>query len=132
MWLFALWASAGAALCLAVLAAPTIGAFVLPVAVAALVALLAWQRSRNHSAAGLLAGAGTLLFYVAYLNRGGPGTVCTTSASSTECMDEFSPWPWLAAGLLLVAGATCVFLLLHRASRTRYPPARGQRYWGAG
>ena len=118
--MFALWAVAGAALCLAVLSVLTIGVFVLPVAVAALIALLAWQRSRNHSAVGLLAGAGTLLFYVAYLNRGGPGTVCTTSAGSTACMDEFSPWPWLGAGLLLVAAGTCVFLLLQRhASRTR-------------
>ena len=120
LWIFALWAGAGAVLCLAALTALTIGVFVLPAAVAALIALLVWQRSRNHSAAGLLAGAGTLLFCVAYLNRGGPGTVCTTSASGTECMDEFSPWPWLVAGLLLVAAGTCVFLLLQRrASRDR-------------
>lgn len=118
--MFALWAAAGAALCLAVLSALTIGVFVLPVAAAALVALLAWQRSRNRSALGLLAGAGTLLFYVAYLNRGGPGTVCTTSAGSTQCMDEFSSWPWLSAGLLLVAAGICVFALLQRrTSRTR-------------
>ena len=122
--MFALWAGAGAALCLAVLTALTVGVFVLPVAVASLVALTGWQRSRNHSAAGLLAGVGVLLSCVAYLNRGGPGSVCVTSAGSTDCVDEFSPWPWLAAGLLLVAAGPCVFVLLQRrASRNRRVPA---------
>jgi hypothetical protein len=54
---------------------------------------------------------------VAYLNRGGPGNVCTTTATSQSCTTEWSPWPWLAAGLLLVAAGAVTFAWLRARLR---------------
>ncbi len=118
VWPFALWAVAGAGLCLALLTVLTIGVFVLPVTAAALLGLIGWRGSRNYTAAGLLAGAGVIPLYVACLNRGGPGTVCTTTAAGQDCLGEYSPWPWLTAGVLLVAAGTGLCWWLRRqASR---------------
>jgi len=47
---------------------------------------------------GVLAGIGTPLLVLAYLNRGGPGLVCQGEA----CRQHLSPWPWLLAGVLFV------------------------------
>ncbi|GMA23370.1 hypothetical protein GCM10025864_11290 [Luteimicrobium album] len=54
-----------------------------------------------------LSGAGVLPLVVAYLNREGPGDVCT-AYSGGQCVagtEEWSPWPWLVVGVgLVVAG----------------------------
>jgi MYXO-CTERM domain-containing protein len=57
---------------------------------------------------GLLSGAALPALYVAWLNRDGPGEVCTRSATEVSCTDEWSPWPFLAAGLLLVVAGILV------------------------
>ena len=49
--------------------------------------------------AGIGAGAGLPLILVAYLNRQGPGSVCTAHG----CDSYLDPWPWFAAGVALVA-----------------------------
>lgn len=38
------------------------------------------------------------MFYLAFMNRSGPGTICTTTTTSQSCVDESSRWPWLAIG----------------------------------
>ena len=102
---FALWAAVGAGGVLGVLTAPTIGLFVLPVTVA-VAATLAWRRQVGLAGPGILTGLGLLPCYVAYLNRGGPGTVCASTATGGTCTEEWSPWPWLGVGLcFVVAGA---------------------------
>jgi hypothetical protein len=117
IWPFLAWGALGAGVVLAALTALSIGIFVLPLVIAALIVLLRWRGSRNITAVGLLTGAGLVPLYVSYLNRGGPGTVCSSTASGQACIDEWSPWPWLVAGVVLVlAGAVLFLWLRHRAS----------------
>ena len=94
---FVAWFLVGALYALAVLGALTIGIFVLPVAVVATV-LLARVPTARIGSTGLVSGAGLPLLYVAWLNRDGPGTVCTSTSSSSSCIDEWSPWPFVAVG----------------------------------
>jgi hypothetical protein len=117
-WPFLAWAAVGAGACLALLAVLTIGIFVLPLVIVATVALLTWRKGRTIAAVGVVAGLGLVPLYVAYLNRGGPGNVCSTSAGGQSCSTEWSPWPWLAAGLLLIALGVGAFVLL----RSRISP----------
>jgi hypothetical protein len=111
------WTVVGAGAVLGVLTILTIGIFVLPGA--ALVAgLLAWrgpQLSRRLVGPGLLTGAGVIPLYIAFLNRAGPGMVCTTSATSGSCTQEMSPWPWIVAGLCLVAAGAALGLVMCRS-----------------
>jgi hypothetical protein len=113
---FALWALAGAGAALGLLTAPTIGEFVLA-GTAILTALLAWRGDRLLAAPGVLAGMALVPLYVGYLNRGGPGNVCATTATSQTCTQEMSPWPWLVAAVVL-AGASA-WLAARRAGRDR-------------
>jgi hypothetical protein len=59
----------------------------------------------RQSAFGVLAGAGALCLFVAWVQRRGPGTVCWEKANSSGCDQYLDPRPWLAIGILLfVAG----------------------------
>ncbi|HEX9032294.1 MAG TPA: hypothetical protein VF834_10655 [Streptosporangiaceae bacterium] len=112
---FLAWTAVGAAFSLAVASLLSIGIFVLPVAIVGLALLLSRQASRNGSAAGAVCGLGIVPLYVAYLNRSGPGDVCTSIAGGgQECTQEWTPWPFLASGLLLVAGGLALFWWLRR------------------
>jgi hypothetical protein len=110
------WAAVGAGAITAVLTMLTIGLFVL-LATAALAAVLARYAGRRFLAPGLLAGAGLMPLYVGYLNRGGPGMVCTTTRTGGSCVQEWSPWPWVAAGLCLVAAGVAVGVLSRRSNQ---------------
>ena len=110
--LFLAWTAVGAGLVFAVLGWITVGVIVGPIAA---VALLLWPGSRNSSSAGLVSGAGVIALYVGYLNRDGPGTVCHVTGTASSCVDEWSPWPWLAFGVLLVAGGVALRLWLRGA-----------------
>ena len=83
-----------------------------------LIGLLARRAGLGAATNGLLCGAGVIPLYVAYLNRGGPGQVCTATDSAgtitSACVSESSPWPWLAAGLLLIATGAALFLVTRR------------------
>jgi hypothetical protein len=57
------------------------------------------------------------LFYVAWVNRDGPGTVCHFDASGGSCSELWSPWPWLAGGVVLLSVGVAVFGYLDRAPR---------------
>jgi MYXO-CTERM domain-containing protein len=101
---FAGWCVAGAAGCLGTLTLLTIGPFVL----LGTLFLCAWLLSRFNfgwAMGGLLSGAALPLLYVAWLNRDGPGNVCSRNGSGITCTDEWSPWPIVGvAVLLLLAG----------------------------
>jgi 4-amino-4-deoxy-L-arabinose transferase-like glycosyltransferase len=78
-----------------------------PVAlVPAFIAGVVMSRSRtgSRSALGLLAGAGLLSLFVAYVQRDGPGTTCWHTASASGCDQHLNPIPWLVAGIVLVGG----------------------------
>jgi hypothetical protein len=79
-----------------------------PVALApATVAGVAMALSRNgrQSLFGLLAGAGLLALFVAYVQRAGPGVTCWHTATASGCDQHLDPVPWLVAGVLLVVAA---------------------------
>jgi hypothetical protein len=111
---FAGWCVAGAGASLGVLSLLTIGPFVLLLTLV-LCGFLLWALEFGAGMAGLLAGAAVPVLYVAWLNRDGPGTVCTTTATSHSCGDESSPWPLLVVAALLVVGGVVLFARLRRS-----------------
>ena len=108
-----LWCLAGAGLCLGVLSILTIGPFVLLVTLG-LCAWLLWRVDFGWGMLGLLSGAALPLLYVAWLNRGGPGTVCTSTATGTSCSDQWSPWPFVVVAVVLVGAGLVAFLRYRR------------------
>jgi hypothetical protein len=110
---FVVWALCGAATSVGLLAVFTIGP-VLLVGAMLLAALALRLGGANRSAIGSGAGVGLPLLWVAWLNRGGPGQVCTTTGSGGSCDDEWSPWPWLAVGLLMILLCTAFYVLARR------------------
>jgi hypothetical protein len=112
---FIAWMFVGAGYSFGVLALLSIGLYVLVVTVAATV-FLATRTGSRVGLPGLISGLSLPLFYVAYLNRSGPGTVCTSTATSQSCGDEWSPWPWLLIGIVLLVGG---FVWYAMASRRR-------------
>jgi hypothetical protein len=107
---FVAWVALGVMWVVAVLGVFTIGIFVLPIAAAGTI-LLATRRHAGDGIAGVISGLGVPLLYVAFLNRHGPGTICTTSHNGGQsCVDELNAWPWLVFGLVLVALGAVVFV----------------------
>lgn len=118
------WLVLGAGLALGLLSIMTIGVFVLPI-VAIAMTLYGRRGSSAGGHSGLVSGAGLPLFYVAFLNRGGPGDVCRElGGGGQECVQEWSPWPWLAVGLLFLMAGVAFFVLARRGhAHPRQTPA---------
>ena len=96
-WFF-IWALLGSA---AALGTVSLGPLLL--LPTALVAVFVWRRPRaRRSSFGLLTGAGTLLLYVAWVQRAGPGTTCWHTATASGCDQHLNPLPWLVLGIVLV------------------------------
>lgn len=96
-WFWA-WALVGAGLALSMIS--FIGVLtILPVAI---VGLLLARRGRV-SPFGLVSGVGVMLLVVAYLQRQGPGTTCTYTATGSSCEQHLNPIPWLVVGLVCFA-----------------------------
>jgi hypothetical protein len=57
---------------------------------------------------GIVSGLGVPLLTLAFLNRRGPGTVCDAG----RCAQQFSPWPWLVAGVLFVLVGIAAYVLV--------------------
>ncbi|WP_231384111.1 hypothetical protein [Cellulomonas sp. URHD0024] len=103
-WAYGWWVLVGALTGIGVAGALTVGAAFLALALVLAVVGVLVARLRNRSALGVVGGLAVAPLYVAWLNRGGPGRVCTVSATQTTCLDAWSPWPFLAVGLALVVG----------------------------
>jgi hypothetical protein len=112
---FLWWCVAGAGLCLGVVSLLSIGAFVL-LATFVLCGVLLWRLEFGWGMAGLLSGAALPMFFLAWLNREGPGEVCHADGQSISCSDEWSPWPWVVAGVVLVVAGIVVFVRGRRAA----------------
>jgi uncharacterized membrane protein len=95
---FWLWALAGGLLTFSVLAAASIGLFVVPFALGALWLAAASGRTWPESL-GLLAGAGSVCFLIAYIQRH---------------HDPVDPRPWLAAGIVLGVVSVVGYVALAR------------------
>lgn len=104
------WFGVGGCLALGLCALLTVGAALVAVAAAAAVLLL--RQGHRNAVAGGLTGVALPLFYLAYLNRGGPGTVCQTTAGGQTCTDEYAPVPFLVAGVLFCVAGFLLFRLL--------------------
>jgi hypothetical protein len=103
LWFWA-WALEGGIFAFSVLAAASIGLFEMPLALVGLV-LLARARAAGPQMFGALTGAGVPTLVVALLAQG-PGGLDAR--------------PWLAAGLLLVAGGLGGYLAVRRRAQ---PPS---------
>ena len=77
IWFIA-WMLTGAGYALGILGALSIGPYVLVITVAATI-VLATRTGSRVGLPGLISGPSLPLFYVAFLNRSGPGTVCTST-----------------------------------------------------
>lgn len=106
---FLAWCVIGAALCFGVLSLLSVGAFVL-LATLMVCGFLLWALELGWGMAGIISGAGLPLLYVGWLNRGGPGQVCTSTATSSECTDAWSPWPFVVVAVLLLVTGMVVFV----------------------
>lgn len=120
------WRQFGAwALCGASAAFTLIGAFAVgPLAIlpTVLFAVLAVRLGgANVSAIGAVGGAGAWGFVLGWVNRDGPGEVCTSTARGGTCAQEWAPWPFWLAGALLPVVSLAVFGYGQRRSRQRPP-----------
>ncbi|UXY27191.1 hypothetical protein [Streptomyces sp. HUAS TT20] len=112
---FLAWLAVGGCLALGLVALLSVGVVLIALAAAAAVFLL--RKGHRTAVVGGLTGLALPLFYVAYLNRGGPGNVCHATAGGSTCTDEFAPVPFLAAGALLFAAGFVIFLVLDHRHR---------------
>jgi hypothetical protein len=112
---FLVWSLLGSA---AALGAVSLGPLlVLPVLLGG-VFLWTKRPDARDSAFGLVSGAGTLLLYIAWLQRDGPGTTCTRTATSVRCDAHLNPLPWLVLGIvLLVTGVVAQARYWRRSAR---------------
>jgi 4-amino-4-deoxy-L-arabinose transferase-like glycosyltransferase len=99
-WFWA-WTAVGVAGALGVISLGPIA--LLPSVTAGLV--MSRSPSASRSAFGLLAGAGLLSLYVAFVQRDGPGTTCWHTAVANGCDQHLNPIPWLVSGIVLVIGS---------------------------
>jgi hypothetical protein len=116
-WWFPAWIVVGAAYGLGLLAVLSFGVVALAIAVAATLVLV--FRYRAVAAwPGLIVGAALPVLYVAFLNRSGPGTVCTVDAAGGQaCVDRSNPWLWLLAAVVLIAAGSATQIILRRRAR---------------
>ncbi|MGO9962144.1 MAG: hypothetical protein ACLPUG_01790 [Acidimicrobiales bacterium] len=113
---FGAWLLLGTLWMFALVAILSVGLYLLPVAVVATV-LLARRVSGRAGLPGLVSGLGAPVLYVAYLNRRGPGEVCSVFATGSSCVQEWDPWPWLIVGLAFVAFGIVLFGVRGRPRR---------------
>lgn len=115
---FAAWALCGASAAFVLIGAFAFGPLAaVPAAVFAGVAVL--LGGANRSAIGVAAGVGAWGFVLGWLNRAGPGEVCTATARGSVCNQEWSPWPFWLVGLILVIIPMTVFLRARRQRAAR-------------
>ncbi len=114
-WTYAWWVVVGGVIGLGLVGILTIGIFLLPVGLVLLTVGLVHPKLRNESAVASLAGLGLPALYVAWLNRDGPGSVCTSDG--VTCADQWSPWPFVAVAVALLVASVVLLQLIRRSLR---------------
>jgi uncharacterized membrane protein YczE len=118
---FAAWCFVGALYSGGLLTILSIGIIVGPIAIGCTL-LLARRPSSARGLPGLIAGASVPLLYVALLTRRGPGLVCSRIPGGVTCSQEYNPWVWMSAGVLLIAAGLLAMVTTHRATAIRERP----------
>lgn len=112
---FLAWLLVGACAGIGLAAILTVGvAFVVLAAVAAVFLLRTGPR---RAVVGGVSGVALPLFYLAYLNRGGPGEVCHAVPGGQACTDEYTPVPFLVAGALVLVAGCVIHAMADRRGR---------------
>lgn len=106
------WALVGALGAFGLVSLLSIGIFVLLGTALLTVLAIALEIDRRTTPA-LLIGAAVTPFYIAWLNRDGPGNICTAIQNGTTCGEQSNPWPFVAAGAVMIA----LGVVLLRAAR---------------
>src|ERR1041385_4132001 len=117
---FLAWLAVGVCVAAGLAAILSVGLVFLVLAAAA-AGLLLWKGPRN-AVVGSLTGLALPLLYLAYLNRGGPGTVCRSSSGGQTCTDEYTPLPFLIGGVLVFFAGFVIFLVIERRGQGARPP----------
>jgi hypothetical protein len=116
------WAVAFGLLALALIGAATIGVFIFPFAILALIVAARRNRSLPEALMGGLVGVGSIFLFVAYRNRSylpcPQGPMRLAHGQHFSC-GGFDPMPWLTIGLGLIASGFAGYLV----SRRKYPGA---------
>lgn len=120
-WAYGLWVGVGVLFGLGLAAILTIGVLLLAAGVVLAAVALSRRAARNASAIAVVCGVGAVPLYLAWLNRGGPGNVCHVEQASEICIQEWSPWPFLAVGIVIVVAG---LYLARAAARERRHPSR--------
>jgi hypothetical protein len=105
---FAAWTLLGVAWGFTFVGIASIGLLILPLALVG-TAVISRTDSSFSGLPGALTGLGVAPLLVAYLNRHGPGDVCTHTATGGSCGQEWNPWPWLLAGMALITAGILWF-----------------------
>jgi hypothetical protein len=98
---WAWWLVTGAAIGIGTIGLLSIGAPILLLGV--ILAIVGARSSRLNGRANsmLISGLSVAPLALAWLNRRGPGTVC--SAGGDDCSDKYSPWPFAVVAVVLLA-----------------------------
>ena len=89
----------------------------LVVAVALLVlgGVLVARQGLRPAQLGVVTGLGALPLTIAWLNRHGPGQYCTGGVTgASECVAQWSPWPFALVGAALVVVGVVLFVRTRR------------------
>nr|WSZ17692.1 hypothetical protein OH837_32435 [Streptomyces canus] len=119
---FLAWLLVGACAGIGLAAILTVGAAFVVLAAVAAVFLL--RRGPGRAVVGGVSGVALPLFYLAYLNRGGPGEVCHAVPGGQACTDEYTPVPFLVAGALVLVAGCVVHVMAGRRGRADRMPGR--------
>jgi hypothetical protein len=114
---FAAWTAIGASFAFGILGMLSIGLPILLITFIGTV-FLARRRSSFCGLAGVPSGLGVGPLYMAFINRSGPGDICSSTATAQTCVSEVSPWPWLIIGAFLVL-AGCIIYIIHERRTSR-------------
>ncbi|MDQ0760197.1 hypothetical protein QF027_002832 [Streptomyces canus] len=112
---FLAWLLVGACGGVGLAAILTVGAAFVVLAAVAAVFLL--RRGPGRAVVGGVSGVALPLFYLAYLNRGGPGQVCHAVPGGQACTDEYTPVPFLVAGALVLVAGCVIHVMSGRRGR---------------